>query len=219
MVIRNFSLHGGLPSAPRPAEAVSEPGPAETFGPFSLANLPLLIIAAVLVVLVIVAVFFIVAQLRGTKAAPAGNVKSTGHPVQPSDASSGSLWQFRDALAQAQTSLAQGGTSGDGVVHCWLALERGAERAGFGGKSGGTTTDSTAEFLYGLHPNRGDVQTLLRLYHWASQGVTEDQRRISRAEVGAAKEALVALRLSIDARLSAAAKLKATISGDRQRSP
>lgn len=209
MVIRNFSLHGlhgGLPSAPRPAEAVPEPVPAETFGPFSLANLPLLIIAAVLVVLVIVAVFFMVAQLRRAKPAPAGKVKSTGHPVQPADTGSGSLRQFRDALAQAQTSLAQGGTSGDGIVHCWLALERGAERAGFGGKSGGSTTDSTTEFLHGLHPNRGDVQTLLRLYHWASQGVTEDQRRISPAEVGAAKEALVALRLSIDARLSAAPK-------------
>ncbi|MDQ6752734.1 MAG: hypothetical protein M3017_04815 [Actinomycetota bacterium] len=217
MVIRNFSLHRGLPSAPRPAEAVSEPGPAETFGPFSLANLPLLIIAAVLVVLVIVAVFFIVAQLRRSKPARAGKVKSTGHRIQPADAGTGSLRQFRDALAQAQTSLAQGGTSGDGIVHCWLALERGAERAGFGGKPGGSTTDSTAEFLYGLHPNRGDVQTLLRLYHWASQGVTEDQRRISPAEVGAAKEALVALRLSIDVRLATAAK--ATTSGERQRSP
>jgi hypothetical protein len=219
LVTRNFSLHGGLPSAPRPAEAVSEPGPAESFGPFSLANLPLLIIATVLVVLVIVAVFFVVAQLRRSKPAPAGKVKSTGRPVQLSDADSGSLSQFRDALAQAQTSLAQGGTSGDGIVHCWLALERGVERAGFGGKSGGSTTESTAEFLYGLHPNRGDVQTLLRLYHWASQGVTEDQRRISPAEVGVAKEALVSLRLSIDARLATAARLNATNSGDRQRSP
>jgi uncharacterized membrane protein len=123
-----------------------------------------------------------------------------------STAAAGSLSQFRDALIQAQGSLAQGGTSGDGIVHCWLALERGAERAGFGGKPGLPSTESTAEILRGLHPNRSDVQTLLRLYNWASRGVTEDQRRISQKELASAKAVLAALRASIEAKLAASTK-------------
>jgi hypothetical protein len=124
-----------------------------------------------------------------------------------STAAAGSLSQFRDALIQAQGSLAQGGTSGDGIVHCWLALERGAERAGFGGKPGLPSTESTAEILRGLHPNRSDVQTLLRLYNWASRGVTEDQRRISQKELASAKAVLAALRASIEAKLAASTKV------------
>ena len=128
---------------------------------------------------------------------------SAGGTATGGTATGGSLSQFRDALVQAETSLAQGGTSGDGIVHCWLALERGMERAGFRGNPGLTSTESTAEFLRRLHPSRGDVQNLLRLYNWASRGVTEDQRRISQTEIASAKAVLAGLRASIDAKLAA----------------
>jgi len=227
----HLSLRGWLSSATQPAESASgESGLEGTFGPFSASNLPLLIVAAVLVVLVIVAIIVVAAQLRRPSSSrradnPGGHLdtagggpartgiagggtggrpgSATGGSSAGSTATGGSLSQFRDALVQAETSLAQGGTSGDGIVHCWLALERGMERAGFRGNPGLTSTESTAEFLRRLHPNRGDVQNLLRLYNWASRGVTEDQRRISQTEIASAKAVLAGLRASIDAKLAA----------------
>lgn len=210
-------MHPGLPLHPNPVQASPLPDLQETFGPFAMDNLPLLILAAALVVLVIVAIVLIAAQLRRTAGRrPADTVAGQRPGAAPAAVSNeprkvavgggGSLRQFREVLVEAQSALERGGNSGDGIVHCWLSLERGVERAGFRTAGAGNTAEATAAFLQGLHPDRSDIQTLLRLYHWATSGVTEHQRRISPAELGAAKSALASLRTSVDARLAAAGR-------------